>query len=300
MAQSDPTLDPSGGDWWTQNQPTSTVTAPTADTGAADKAAWLAQVQGFYQQYLGRPGSQAELEAWLPSGIAGAEDGIKNSAEAKAHATQNNPEPATPPPDTNNGTVTGNTGAVPFGVPTSGFGAAPPPYVSNPNAPVYQPLDTYRPPTWTGGDFVNPTIEDLYNSPGYGARLDSRMKAAGRQFAAQGTILNGGTLKALDRTGQDYATGEYQTLRGNAMEAYKQKYSQFTDAAGMDLTARTVNANQNQNTFANNLSTYNAGNARTLSDYLTNATTTRNSELDYWNRLKDVNDTGANLAVGSR
>ena len=79
-----------------------------------------------------------------------------------------------------------------------------------------------------------------------------------------------------------------------------QKYKQFTDAAGMDLNARTINANENQNTFANRTQTYQAGNNRTLSDYITNLTGKRNSELDYWNRLHDVNQTGLSAATNSR
>ena len=188
----------------------------------------------------------------------------------------------------------------PQGVPTSGFGAAPIPYVSDANAPTYQPSPTYVPPTWMGGDYVNPTADELYASPGYQARLDRRLQAGARQFAAQGTILSGGSLKALDRSAQDYAANEYQTLRNNTYDAYVQRYKQFTDAAGMDLNARTINANENQNTFANRLSTYQSGNARTLSDYLTNLTARRNNELDYWSRLQDVSGTGAGLAGGSR
>jgi hypothetical protein len=289
--QADPTNDPSAGDWWSQNAPPPAPYQPLPPAGPIPTNPDGTQVSGGWDAGASAPNAVPGYH-WDPTYAMYVKDPVDPSVAPPVD------------PGTNNtgggGTVTGNTGAVPFGVPSSGFGAAPLPYSSDPNAPVYQPLGTYAPPTWQGGDFVNPTIEDLYNSPGYGARLDSRMKAAGRQFAAQGTILNGGTLKALDRTGQDYATGEYQTLRGNAMEAYKQKYSQFADAAGMDLSARTINANQNQNTFANNLQTYNAGNSRTLSDFLTNTTARRNSELDYWNRLKDVNDTGANLAVGSR
>jgi HPt (histidine-containing phosphotransfer) domain-containing protein len=191
-------------------------------------------------------------------------------------------------------------GPAPMGVPTSGFGAAPTPYASDPNAPTYTPLPTYTAPTWQGGDYKNPTEADLLASPGYQARLDASLQARNRSAAAQGTVLNGGTLKALDRTAQDYATNEYQTLRNNTYDAYVQKYKQFTDSAGMDLNARTVNANENQNTFANRTGSYLQGNARTLSDYLTNLTATRNSELDYWNRLQDVSGTGATLAGNSR
>lgn len=202
----------------------------------------------------------------------------------------------TPPP----GPVTTPGGPGPIGPPASGFGAYPAPYASDPNAPQYQPLPTYKPPTWTGGDYVNPTEGDLLAMPGYQVGLDAGLLARQRSAAAQGTILSGGTQKGLTRYGNDYATTNYQTLRNNTLDAYRQRYSQFTDAAGMDLQARTLNANESQNTFQNRLSTYNTGNARTLSEYLTNLTAKRNADLDYWGRLKDLNDTGAGLAGGSR
>jgi len=187
-----------------------------------------------------------------------------------------------------------------MGLPTSGFGAYPGPYQSDPNAPVYEELAAYVPPEWTGGDYVNPTQAELEASPGYQSRLNEGLKARTRMAAAGGTILNGGTLKALDRYGQDYATNEYQTLRGNTMEQYKQRYGQFQDKAGMSLQARTVNANEHQNSFQNRTNTYLQGNTRTLTDYMTNLTARRNAELDYWGRLQDVNQTGAGLAGGSR
>lgn len=293
--------DPIGGgatDWWTENAP------PPPATGGSESL--YDAVAQLYRTALGREGTAAEIHQWAdgktPGDLAGIQQAIYNSDEAKAYSTRQStpavvpkatetPNPTTPPPVTT---------PAPIGVPTSGFGSAPAPYASDPNAPVYQPLPTYVAPTWTGGDFVNPTEADLLASPGYQARLDTLMKGKSRQYAAQGTILNGGTLVALDKAGQDYATNEYQTLRNNSFDAYKQRYQQFTDAAGMDLAARTANANENQNTFANRTATYNSGNARTLSDYLTNATTTRNSELDYWNRLSDVSGAGASLAGASR
>jgi hypothetical protein len=68
----------------------------------------------------------------------------------------------------------------------------------------------------------------------------------------------------------------------------------------MDLNARTVNANDSQQSYQNRATRYLQTNNRTLSDYLTNLTARRNSELDYWSRLSDVNGTGSNLAGGSR
>ena len=185
------------------------------------------------------------------------------------------------------------------GVPTSGFGAAPPTYRSDPNAPQYEPMERYQAPIWTGGDYVNPTQAEVEASPGYGARLAAGLQARERSAAAQGTVLNGGTLKALDRDAQTFATNEYQTYRNNTYDAYKQKYSQFQDAAGLDFGARTLNANENNQTFQNRTSTYTGNNSRNLSDFITNITNTRNSELDYWNRLMDVTRNGANAASGS-
>lgn len=285
-----------GGDWWSEN-------APPAPTGGS--ISLYDAVAQIFRTALGREGTPDQIHQWAdgktPADLASIQQNIYNTDEAKAYGSRN-ATPAKPPVDPGQTPPPGPGAAPPppLGVPTSGFGAAPPPYASNPDAPVYQPLPTYVPPTWTGGDFVNPTEADLLASPGYQARLDTLMKGKSRQFASQGTILNGGTLVALDRAGQDYASNEYQTLRNNSLEAYKLRYGQFTDRAGMDLAARTANANENQNTFANRTATYNTGNARTLSDYLTNTTTKRNSELDYWNRLNDVSSAGAGLAGGSR
>lgn len=297
MDGNDPNAGANAGDWWSQNQPPAT-TAATPE-----------QVSGLFQEVLGRaPNDPNEVFNWVNgigaqgidavrSALTATTEGQNYKNRAPAPVTQT-PNPVTPPP-TNN-PITGNTGAVPQGVPSSGFGSAPTPYASNPNAPTYEPMPTYVAPTWTGGDYQNPTEADLLASPGYGARLAAGQQARERSAAAQGTVLNGGTVKALDRSAQDYATNEYQTLRNNTYDAYVQKYKQFTDAAGMDLNARTINANENQNTFANRTQTYTAGNTRNLSDYITNVTNNRNAELDYWNRLNDVNQTGAGLAGNSR
>lgn len=239
----------------------------------------------------GAPGS--------PVGTGGAPAATPGARDAAGDPTYLAPPPAVaPPPVTTPGGP--GPGAPTVGLPTSGFGAYPAPYASDPNAPQYQPMPTYKPPTWTGGDYVNPTEGDLLAMPGYQVGLDAGLLARQRSAAAQGTILSGGTQKGLTRYGNDYATTNYQTLRNNTLDAYKQRYAQFTDAAGMDLGARTLNANENQNTFQNRVNTYASGNARTLSEYLTNLTAKRNAELDYWNRLNDLNQTGSGLAGGSR
>jgi len=56
----------------------------------------------------------------------------------------------------------------------------------------------------------------------------------------------------------------------------------------MDLNARTVNANDTQQTYQNRATNYLQNNNRTLQDYLTNLNARRNSELDYWQRNVDT------------
>lgn len=135
------------------------------------------------------------------------------------------------------------------------FGTAPAPYASRP---------------WTGGDFVDPTMAEVQAGPGYQTRLDAGLQAGNRSAAANGTLLNGGTQKALARYGQDYAQNEFQTARGNKLQSYQQRYGQFMDE-----------------------------NNRSLGDYTVNTANKRNADLDYWSRLRDLYSGGASAAAGS-
>jgi hypothetical protein len=65
----------------------------------------------------------------------------------------------------------------------------------------------------TGGLFglgVNlPSMEGFEGSPGYQFRLGEGLKALERSAASRGTLLTGGTLKGLERYGQNLASQEY-------------------------------------------------------------------------------------------
>lgn len=289
MAQLDPN-DGTAPTWWDQQPPPPPTFTPDPGHGTA-----VAPPPTFTPSPTSNPVTPYP-SAGVPAGPNSHWDPVLGYFVPNVTPTAGPTNPASP------------TGAPPTAVgpgpmPQSGyggFGIAPAPYASDPNAPTYTPLPTYTPPVWTGGDYVNPTEADLEAMPGYQSQLDAGLQARNRAAAAQGTVLNGGTLKALDRYGTDYAATGYQTLRNNTLQAYQQKYQQFTDAAGMDLNARTLNANNTQNTYTNNLNTYQAGNARTLSDYLTNVNAQRTAKLDYWSQLQDTSTTGAGLAGGSR
>ena len=71
------------------------------------------------------------------------------------------------------------------------------------------------PPTFTA-----PSGLDMSNDPGYLARMQMGSQAIQGAAAARGSLLGGGTLKALERYGQDYGSGEYGNVYGRALTGY--------------------------------------------------------------------------------
>ncbi len=73
--------------------------------------------------------------------------------------------------------------------------------------------------------------------PGYQFRLAEGQKTLEHSAAARGTQLSGGTLKALDRYNQDFASNEY----GNAFNRYQSnrgtKYGFLSGLSGQGLNA---------------------------------------------------------------
>lgn len=60
------------------------------------------------------------------------------------------------------------------------------------------------------------TANQMYQDPGYQFRLSEGMKAIERSAAARGLLQSGGTLKGIQRYGQEFAANEY----GNAFNRY--------------------------------------------------------------------------------
>lgn len=238
-------------------------------------------------------------------------------------APQIAPETETPPAAASAGNA--------YGVLAGGFGAPPAAYASNPNAPTFTPQAAYVAPTWQGGDyktpdkplalqsaFAAPTQAQLEASPGYQSRLAAGLLAKNRSAAAQGSVLNGGTQKALNRYGQDYASNEYSNLFnqdvttrgiadseygadvGNSRNAFDTNFSVFQTGANNALAARQQTASENQAGFKNQYSSYLDDNARTLNDYLTNYNIQHTADSDMWSRLKDVSSAGLTAANDTR
>lgn len=89
-----------------------------------------------------------------------------------------------------------------------------------------------------GLDGSDPTSV-MENDPGYQFRLNEGQKTVENSAAARGSLLSGGTLKALQKYGQDYASGEYNNV-----------YNRLSSTAGGGQVANNMNTNGSN--FANN------------------------------------------------
>jgi len=102
----------------------------------------------------------------------------------------------------------------------------------------------------------DPTAQ-LQASPGYQFRLNEGMNGVQNSAAARGGLLSGGTLKAIQKYGQDFASNEYQNQfnrlnqmssvgenaaagQGNASQAFGTAQAQNTMGAGNAIAAGQV------------------------------------------------------------
>lgn len=78
-----------------------------------------------------------------------------------------------------------------------------------------------------GQSFTAPTGLTEQNDPGYQARLKLGTDAIQRSAAARGGVVTGGTAKALDTYGQDYASNEYGNVYNRALNDYTTNYNAY-------------------------------------------------------------------------
>lgn len=131
--------------------------------------------------------------------------------------------------------------------------------------------------TKNGGEFNrNFALSDFVKDPGYQFRMSEGMRGLQNSAAARGGLLNGGTLKALSKYGQDYASNEY----GNAYNRFNNdnttRFNRLATIAGVGQTANNQIAQAGTNA-ANNISNNQlaAGNA-TASGYVGSANAINN------------------------
>jgi len=79
------------------------------------------------------------------------------------------------------------------------------------------------------GSFATAPVVDLSKDPGYLARMQMGKQAIEGAAAARGALLGGGTLKALERYGQDYGSNEYGKAYDRARGAQGDYWSRLQD-----------------------------------------------------------------------
>lgn len=91
------------------------------------------------------------------------------------------------------------------------------------------------------------SMSDFVKDPGYQFRMNEANKAIERGAAARGGLMGGGTLKALTRYNQDYASNEYQNAYNRFNADRDQRYNKLSNMAGLGQTAtnQLVNAGGN-------------------------------------------------------
>lgn len=134
-----------------------------------------------------------------------------------------------------------------------------------------------------GQTFSAPTGLTEQNDPGYQARLQLGTDAIQKSAAARGSVVTGGTAKALDTYGQDYASNEYGNVYNRALSTFQNNYNDYNTnqtnqynklaaLAGTGQTAATTAASLGQ-TAANSEAGTVTGTAATQGQDLTNAAT---------------------------
>lgn len=237
-------------DWWNQNAP------PPSPPGGVFRG------PGVYENpdgsYVGQNGKSYDAQG--------------NEIWTTAQRTMG--------PATTQGPGAGTAGPSPidYGGPQTSWGGPVAPYSGSPYPGFTPPPlpDSLKNP-WT-----LPTAADVQNTPGYQNRymqgLDARQKAA----ASRGTILNGGTLKALDRYGTDYAQQAYSDDVNQSLQQRQQASNDYLNLAyGPAWQSNQAAVNQYGTMYKN---------------YQDNIANNRNSQNDYWSQQTDLLNAGLRAA----
>lgn len=94
------------------------------------------------------------------------------------------------------------------------------------------------------------TANDFQQDPGYAFRMAEGQKALERSAAARGGLNSGGTLKALSRYGQDFASNEYSNAYNRFNADRDRRFGRLSSIAGVGQTANAQVGAAGQN-YAN-------------------------------------------------
>lgn len=149
-----------------------------------------------------------------------------------------------------------------------------------------------------GPTYTAPTINDLYNSPGYKARLAAGLTSMEKGAASRGNLLTGGTVRDENQAAQDYASNEWGNLNQQQLANFGTTYN----SALMDWTTNYNKAlqgyQQAYNIFSNNQANQFNRTAAVAGFGQTAANQLGSSGLGYAGLNANTNANGANTIGG--
>jgi hypothetical protein len=111
-------------------------------------------------------------------------------------------------------------------------------------------------------------MEQFQADPGYGFRLSEGQKALERSAAARGSLLSGGTGKALTRYGQEMGSQEYQNAFNRYQAERQARLNPLQSLAGVGQTASQQLAGQAGQFGSNMAEAIGAGGQARASGYM--------------------------------
>lgn len=159
-------------------------------------------------------------------------------------------------------------------------------YAAHPSPDPRSGVTATQMPT-TGGQQPAPSANGMQTTslesadPGYDFRMNEGMKALQRSAAAKGSLLTGGTAKAMTQYGQDYGSNEYDKIYNRSLGEYGLNYDIF---------------NNEQNRASTN---YSQDYSHAMQEYLNKYNISRQNQLDQYgigrnNTLDAFNMSNAN------
>ncbi len=236
-------------DWWLMNQ-------PAAQSGAVNTTS--TQQAG---SYIGRDGHVYDA-AGNDQGPSGQDPTGANKSTGAYNPDRGSYDQIVAPAPSQPGT---------WGGPVSPYSGSPYPTFTPPPLPDYLQKG-----------FALPSAADLQATPGYMARYQQGLDANQRSAAAKGTLLNGGTQKALTKYGQDYASNEYGNLVNQKLNERQQQSSDYLNLAYGPAWQQNQSA----------VNQY----GQLYKQYADSIANNRNSQNDYWSQQMGLLNAGLDAA----
>lgn len=139
-----------------------------------------------------------------------------------------------------------------------------------------------------GGEFNQDfTLADFNADPGYQFRMEEGRKALEGSAAARGQLLGGGTLKALTRYGQDFASNEFGTAYNRWNADRDRRFNRLSGIAGTGQTTAQQVAGMGADSAASQSANNNAAGASRASSYIDSGRATASGYIQSGNAAAD-------------